>query len=362
MSPAPFTRHDPAASRRTIGAPDAVRVTVFDRGAVTLRRINLPARSPGEIDVDITAAAICGSDLHTVLGHRSTPPATALGHEGVGRIRSVDPDATDLRGQPLEPGDRVVLSMIRSCGSCDRCRAGLTMKCRSGFKYGHASVNEAPFASGTLASLVRLTPGVPVLRISDGVGDSIMVPAGCATATAAAVVEAAAPSGDEPVLIFGAGAVGFYCAAMFAGLGCTVWVRDPSEARLALLAGTGARPDDGRDRPYPIVVEASGSTSAFADALTAVDLGGLVVGAGSVSVNADTITVDPALLVTRRIRFSGVHNYTPAEFGAAVDWLAEHGPRLGLDRLVSPPLPLDRIDEAFALMRSGTYPRVLVHP
>ncbi len=204
------------------------------------------------------------------------------------------------------------------------------MKCRSVIKYGHASVTEPPLSSGTLASLARLTPGVPVLRIPDHVDDSIMVLAGCATATAAAVIKAAAPTGDESVLIFGAGAVGFYCAAMFAGLGCTVLVRDPSEARLALLTGTGARPDDGRDRPYPIVGEASGNASAFADAFDRVEVGGLVVGAGSVSVNAGTITVDPALLVTRRIRFSGVHNYTPAEFGAAVDWLTEHGPRLGL--------------------------------
>ncbi|WP_152364435.1 alcohol dehydrogenase catalytic domain-containing protein [Microlunatus speluncae] len=354
--------HAEAPCRRPVGASGGVRVAVFDSGAVTLRDLDLPDRSPGELDVDITAAAICGSDLHTVLGHRPAPPATALGHEGVGRIRSADPGATDLRGEPLRPGDRVVLSMIRSCGACDRCRSGLTMKCRNLFKYGHASVTEPPLATGTLATLVRLSPRVPLLRIPDQVDDSIMVPAGCATATAAAVVAAAAPAGDESVLIFGAGAVGFYCAAMFAGLGCAVQVRDPSAARLGLLAGTGAQPDDGRQRPYPIVVEASGSPAAFADALAAADVGGLVVGAGSVSVAAGTITVDPALLVTRRLRFSGVHNYTPAEFATAVDWLTAHGRRLGLERLLSPPVPLARIDEAFTLMRAGTYARVLVRP
>ncbi|GAB3762549.1 alcohol dehydrogenase catalytic domain-containing protein [Microlunatus parietis] len=343
-------------------APGSVQVAVFDQGKVELRRIELPARAAGEIDVDVTAAAICGSDLHTVLGHRSAPPATALGHEGVGRVSAVDPGATDLRGDPLRAGDRVVLSMIRSCGRCDRCRAGLTMKCRFLFKYGHASVTEPPYASGTLATRIRISPGVPVLRIPDRVDDSIMVPAGCATATAAAVVTAAAPTGDEPVLIFGAGAVGLYCAAMLAGLGCAVVVRDPSEQRLAMLSGTGAVPDDGAERPYPIVVEASGSPAAFADALTAVDLGGRVIGAGSVSLDAGTVTVDPALLVTRRIRFTGVHNYTPDEFCLAVDWLAEHGDRLDLGRLVSPPQPLTKITEAFTLMQSGTYPRVLVRP
>lgn len=343
-------------------APGSVQVAVFDQGEIGLRRIELPDRAPGEFDVDLTAAAICGSDLHTVLGHRSTPPQTALGHEGVGRISAVDPGAVDLRGDPLRVGDRVALSMIRSCGRCDRCRAGLTMKCRSLFKYGHASVTESPYASGTLANRIRVSPGVPVLRIPDRVDDSIMVPAGCATATAAAVVTAAAPVGDETVLIFGAGAVGLYCAAMLAGLGCTVVVRDPSAQRLAMLAGTGAVPDDGAERPYPIVVEASGSPAAFTDALKAVDLGGQVIGAGSVSIDSGTVTFDPALLVTRRIRFSGVHNYTPDEFRLAVDWLTEHGERLDLGRLVSPPQPLTKINDAFALMRTGTYPRVLVRP
>lgn len=129
-----------------------------------------------------------------------------------------------------------------------------------------------------------------------------------------------------------------------------------------MLAGTGAVPDDGADRPYPIVVEASGNPTAFSDALAAVDLGGQVIGAGSVSIDAGTVTFDPALLVTRRIRFSGVHNYTTDEFGIAVDWLVEHGDRLDLGRLVSPPQPLTKITDAFALMQAGTYPRVLVRP
>jgi hypothetical protein len=143
---------------QTAGADVRVGVSlaVFDQGAVTVEHLQLPDRPAGQIDVDISAAAICGSDLHTVLGHRSTPARTALGHEGVGVVTGVDDGATDLRGVPLRRGDRVVFSMLSTCGTCDRCLSGMTMKCRSLIKYGHESVATPPHATGTLADRVRL--------------------------------------------------------------------------------------------------------------------------------------------------------------------------------------------------------------
>ncbi|WP_129665977.1 alcohol dehydrogenase catalytic domain-containing protein [Phytoactinopolyspora endophytica] len=340
-----------------------VSIAVFDDGAITVERVDLPDRSAGEIDVAISAAAICGSDLHTVLGHRSAPARTALGHEAVGRVADLDDGTTDFRGTPLRRGDRVVFSMLSECGSCDRCRAGLTMKCRSLLKYGHESVTTPPHATGTLAEQVRLLPSVPVLRVPDDVADVQVVSAGCAVATAAAVVAAAGtPPPGTRILVLGVGAVGAYCAAMFATLGCAVQVRDPSPERLALAAQLGAQPADSDGEPFSVVVEASGSSSAVLEALNAADVGGHVVAAGSVSLGSSTVTIDPALLVTRRLRVTGLHNYTAENFRWGVDWLVAHGRHLGLERLVSPPFPLSAVDEAFQLMKDGRYPRVLVRP
>lgn len=237
------------------------------------------------------------------------------------------------------------------------------MKCRSLVKYGHESVTKPPYATGTLASVVRLLAGVPTLRIPDDVADAHVVSAGCAVATAAAIVAAAGtPAAGARVLVFGAGAVGAYCAAMLASLGCAVRVREPSEARLAVATQLGARPDELDGQPFPIVVEASGSPAAFVDAVEATDVGGHLVAAGSVSLGSSTVTLDPALLVTRRLTVSGIHNYTAENFRWGVDWLLAHGRGLGIDRLVSPPLPLSAVDEAFRYVRDGRYPRVLVQP
>lgn len=334
-------------------------VAVLDKGRVTLERHRLPDRCPGEIDVAITSAAICGSDLHTVLGHRPTPDRTALGHEGVGRVVDVDSEATDLRGAPLRSGDRVVFALFRACGSCDRCVGGLPMKCRSLLKYGHESVTTPPHATGTLASHVRLPPGVPVLRLPDDIEDALVVSAGCAVATAAAVVATAGPA--SRALVYGAGAVGAYTAAMLLTNGVETHVVDPSAARLEAVRRIGAHVHDA-GATYPVVIEASGSAAAFLDALRTADLGGRIVCAGAVSPGSTTVELDPAVLVTRRLTMAGIHNYRPAEFQQGVDWLLAHARAFALDQLASPPIPLRDIDKAFALMRGGEHARVLVSP
>ncbi|NED97825.1 alcohol dehydrogenase catalytic domain-containing protein [Phytoactinopolyspora alkaliphila] len=338
-------------------------ITVFDRGVVSVETIDLPPRRPGEIDVSISTAAICGSDLHTVLGHRSSPHRTALGHEGVGRVTEADEAVVDLRGEPLRQGDRIVFGLFNACGECDRCARGLSMKCRSVIKYGHESVTSPPYATGTLASHVRLLPGVPVLRIPDDVTDIEVVSAGCAVATAAAIVSAAAmTAAPERILVLGAGAVGTYCAAMLTSAGHTVEVKDPSADRVALAQRFGARSPRLEAEAYPVVIEASGSADAFAEALGVCDIGGRLIAAGSVSPGASTVPVDPAIVVTRRLTVIGVHNYTGDDLRHGVDWLLAHGRYRDLGRLVSPPLPLSSVREAFDLMREGRYARVLVRP
>lgn len=346
---------------RTSHPPHAL-VTVFDKGRVRLKEIELPQRGAGEIDVVIDAGAVCGSDLHTVLGDRTAPPEVALGHEGVGRVFDIDEGATDRRGKPLSVGDRVVFALFSACGTCDRCRDGLEMKCRKLFKYGHESIARPPHASGTLASHVRLLPGVPVLAAPPDTTAAQMVSAGCSVATAAAMVRSLVDRLPDEALVFGAGAVGAYCAAMLVTLGCRVRVADPSPSRLAAAERLGAIPYDESDGPFPVVMEASGHPTAFTDALDVADIGATVVAAGSVSPGSTTVTFDPSVVVTKRLHLVGIHNYSGDDFTWAVDWLSDHAAELELERLLSPPQPLSDIKGAFDLMASGDHLRVLVVP
>jgi len=75
---------------------------------------------PTDVIVHITATTICGSDLH--LYHNEIPgmvKGDIMGHEAVGVVNEVGEHVTHIK-----PGDRVVISAVISCGTCDYCRKG----------------------------------------------------------------------------------------------------------------------------------------------------------------------------------------------------------------------------------------------
>lgn len=75
--------------------------------------------------IEITATAICGSDLHLYDGHVPTmEEGDILGHEPMGEVIEVGSDV-----QTLEEGDRVVVPFTISCGSCWFCEQDLYSLC-----------------------------------------------------------------------------------------------------------------------------------------------------------------------------------------------------------------------------------------
>lgn len=77
--------------------------------------------------VRVTSTAICGSDLH--LYHVLGPyldRGDVLGHEFMGIVEEVGPEAGDLR-----VGDRVVVPFNISCGHCWMCSRGLQSQCET---------------------------------------------------------------------------------------------------------------------------------------------------------------------------------------------------------------------------------------
>lgn len=80
---------------------------------------------PTDAIIRITAAAICGTDLHFVRGtFPGMKPGTILGHEAVGVVEEVGPWVRNL-----QRGDRVVVPSTIGCGSCSYCRAGYYSQC-----------------------------------------------------------------------------------------------------------------------------------------------------------------------------------------------------------------------------------------
>jgi threonine dehydrogenase-like Zn-dependent dehydrogenase len=81
--------------------------------------------NPRDAIVQVTATAICGSDLHLYGGNIPTMQAgDVLGHEFMGEIVEVGSGVGNLK-----VGDRVVVPFPIACGACFYCREGLTSLC-----------------------------------------------------------------------------------------------------------------------------------------------------------------------------------------------------------------------------------------
>ncbi|MFD5598732.1 zinc-binding dehydrogenase [Leucobacter sp. NPDC058333] len=356
-----------------------------------------------DVLVRVELATVCGSDVHTVLGHRDEPVPLVLGHEAVARVVRVGEAARYVDGTPVALGDRVVWSISVHCSACDRCERGLTQKCRTLRKYGHtrfgapASGTSAWQLSGGFATHVHLLAGTSLLRVAEDVPAAVLAPAGCGIATAHAALAAAsrtvplgvdvgAPGGRSfsgvsgiSVLVTGAGLIGLAVTAMATERGAAVTVSDPDPDRRAWarrfgaahvvdpLAHAGETADSSDPGEYDVVIDASGSPAAVAAGLDAVAVGGAVVWVGSVF-PADAVPVVPERVVRGLVTITGVHNYVASDLAGAVEFLTRNWREYPFAELVGAEFDLAQIDAAVARaaehreVRVGVRPGSMPHP
>jgi alcohol dehydrogenase len=101
---------------------------------------------PTDAIVRITTTTICGTDLHILKGDVPTiKDGRILGHEGVGII-----EETGASVQGFRKGDKVLVSLITSCGRCIFCKKAMYSHCiNGGWLLGNS-------IDGTQAEYVRI--------------------------------------------------------------------------------------------------------------------------------------------------------------------------------------------------------------
>ena len=168
---------------------------------------------PQDAIVRVSAAAICGSDLHLLHGLiPDTRIGATFGHEFVGTVEEVGPEVTGI-----ERGDRVMLPFQIFCGGCFYCERGLTACCENTnpasdvaagvYGYGHLTGGY----DGGQAEYVRVPfAGVDAERVPDDLDDLDALPLTDALPTGYLAAEMCNLKGGETVVVFGAGPVGLY--------------------------------------------------------------------------------------------------------------------------------------------------------
>jgi S-(hydroxymethyl)glutathione dehydrogenase / alcohol dehydrogenase len=103
-----------------------MRAAVLREGSNRLDITDVAVAEPlgREIIIRSVAAGLCHSDYHYLDGTLQRPRPVILGHEGGGIVEAVGPDARDIH-----VGDHVVTCLVMGCGECARCAAGEPTRC-----------------------------------------------------------------------------------------------------------------------------------------------------------------------------------------------------------------------------------------
>ena len=331
--------------------------------------VHLEAPRDGEVRIHLEACAICHSDVAYADGAWGGSVPTVLGHEACGLVAETGPGVSTLR-----PGQRVVVSLVRHCGECDRCRNGEPALCGAAFGLDerspiaradgggiHQGLRCAAFAEEVV---VHASQAVPVPRHLPAASLSVL---GCAVLTGVGAAERAGRIGPgQSMAVIGAGGVGLNAiqGAAIAGADPVIAI-DVNEEKLAAArafgatAGVDARSADAVAAVHDltggahVVIATAGSARAVEQGLALLRRGGTLVVVG-MPASGEEARFDPTQLAHDGMRIVGTKmgSAQPADDIPRLVALYEDG-RLKLDELVTATYPLERINEAAGAMRRG---------
>jgi threonine 3-dehydrogenase len=342
----------------------AVRKRDAEPGLV-LDEIPVPEPRADEVLVRIEAASICGTDLHINRwdqwsSERVRPPLT-LGHELCGTVVAVGKEVRDV-----EEGAYVSAESHVTCGTCFHCRTGRAHMCertrilgvdRDG---GFADYAAIPAAVVWLNNRSKLPPEIACLQ--EPFGNAVF-----ATSTQ--------DLAGRAVAVLGCGPVGLFTIAIARAFGAgRLLASDHVPFRLELARQLGAEEvvnvdeeddvprwflDQNEDVGMGVVFEMSGAMKAIHDAFAIVRHGGNVVLFG---IPSEPATIDIAeSLIFKNLTVSAVNGRQIWETWYTTRWLLEHGV-VDLRPLITAELPLERFDEAFALLDTGDACKIVLRP
>ncbi|KAI0887590.1 GroES-like protein [Annulohypoxylon maeteangense] len=174
-----------------------------------------PQLTGDKVLMKITASGLCGTDLH-YMDHD-----IVLGHEGVGVVEEVGPEA-----KYLKKGDRVGFGYEHdSCGHCQECLTGNETYCAERAIYGTEKVDQGSFASYAVVRESFLH------QIPEGMSDIDAAPLQCAGATVFAALRAHDTQPTETIGVIGLGGLGHMAIQFAAKMGNRVVVLSGTERK-----------------------------------------------------------------------------------------------------------------------------------
>ncbi len=328
-----------------------------------LAKIEKPTPEPTgtEILIEVTHCGVCHSDLHfwegfyelgggkrMMLSERGVTLPRAIGHEILGRVAKLGPDA-----EGVAVGDRRIVYPWLGCGLCARCRAGEDNMCLKQRSLG--VLQDGGFASHVVVPHSRylVDPG--------DVDPAVAATFGCSGITVLSAIRKAMPlEPNEPIVLVGAGGLGLSAIAMLRALGHEAIISidlSPEKRAAASQAGATAVVDGtAADVPQAIMAAAGGPVMAVLDfvngsataqwAMAALAKGGKMI---QVGVFGGELNLSLIGLIFRATTIMGSNTGNPADL-REVARLAREGK---LAPIPITTLPRDEANAALMRLRDG---------
>lgn len=340
-----------------------IAARVHGPGDLRVESIDPPPVGPGELQLAVTVALTCGTDVKTFkVGHPAAPPYPfTLGHELVGTVTTVGEGAAGFG-----VGDLVGVANSAPCESCFYCDLGQTTLC------------EHPlYLFGAFAELVNIPSRIvrlntfPLPSSIDPAVAALVEPLACAVNA----VDGTEIRPDDDVVIVGAGPLGLMLCALIADRGARPIVADPHPERLILAERYGAwrtieverSPADGArvreatasGRGAAHVFEAVGRPESWQSAESMARPGGVVTFFGGCA--AGTRIAFPAeRLHYAQVTLRGVYHHTPRSVRAALETLV--AARHPWPLLLGPEIRLEDLPTVLTASQVARPPKYVVRP
>jgi len=211
-----------------------------------LQEVEWPTPEPTgtQVLVEVTHCGVCHSDLHIWDGYydvgggkkmsladRGVKLPLAMGHEIVGRVRKLGPDAA---GMGVKEGDLRIVYPWLGCGHCEKCLADEDNMCQVGASLG-------VFQNGGYGSHV-VAPHPRHLVDPGTLDPAVAATYACSGITVFSAIKKCMPMPpDEAIVLVGAGGLGLNAVAILKAMGHRNIISvDLSDEKLAAAKKAGA--------------------------------------------------------------------------------------------------------------------------
>ncbi|MEM2690100.1 MAG: alcohol dehydrogenase catalytic domain-containing protein [Nitrososphaerota archaeon] len=327
---------------------------------VVVRECNIPRPSRGEVLVRVRACGVCPTDLRYIQGLRLYLPmgeesCGLTGHEWAGDVVEVGEGV-----EGVSVGDRVVADHILSCGRCIFCKQGRSNLCINKRYYlrGYAQ-----YAVAHAYTALKIPPHVSFEEA-------------CLTeplSTCLNTLEKLEMGPGSRIAIIGDGVIGLLHLQLARLVGAEAMVIGHHPDRLRVAERLGAvlainsrdvdavdvvRKETGGLGADKIVV-ATGGKSAIGDALRMVAPGGRI-GIFAGTYPPTSIDLDPNMIHYGEVCVIGIMEHTPHHFERALNLISRG--LIDVKQLITHRFPLEKINEAFEVVKSRRGLKVIVSP